>query len=163
MFITIKSYQLAWLLLHFFSPHHSQAFFTLLSQKVSPYILKELSSTAQISHQQLLHTSTPVNPPGVCHVWEKKNKNQNTWMKPSQTSGYLQSRKMTAFSNYHFQNICHFQKMPTSACVALLSWKGSPPQALHSSFLHHALQEGGKKKSTTSHTLFWVLFFPFLG
>lgn len=80
-------------------------------------------------------------------------------MEPSQASGDLQSRKMTAFSKYHFQNTCHFQNLPTSARVALLSWKGSPPQALHSSFLHHAVQEGGKKKNhNIPHTFLGSLF-----
>lgn len=147
MFTTIKSCQLTRLLLHFFSPRHSQAFFTLLSQKVSPHILKELSFTAQSSH-------TP-EPLGIFLGFVMFGKIKTIWMEPSQTSGY--------------ENDCIFKisppkylPFPKHANICLLSWKGSPPRALHSSFLHHCTSRGGEKKNPQHPTHFFGFsFFPF--
>lgn len=81
---------------------------------------------------------------------EKKNP---TRMQPPQTSGYVQSRKTTLFSKYHFQN------MPTSARCCFAQLEGEP-------FLGSALllstscssRGGGKKIHNIPHTFLGSLF-----
>lgn len=64
--------------------------------------------------------------------------------------------KMTAFSKYHLQNICHFQNMPTSACSV---GRGALPGLGTPHFYITALQEGGKKKiHNIPHTSLGSLF-----
>lgn len=110
-------------------------------------------SSAALAHQH------PVNSAGVWSCLEKNKTKQINHL-----DGAISdlSEQENAFLKYNFQNICYFQNMPTSACVAVLTWEGSPCWALHPHFYIMQFKRRGKKKIPQHPTHFFGFsFFPF--
>lgn len=130
------------------------SFTTLLSQKISPYIIKELSFVAQSYLTSSSCTPAPTaSSQHPCKLSLGLSCLEKIHFNVAISDLWLFAKHEND-CNSHFQNTC---KHLAALLCSVWRW------ALSGLYSPHLYIMQFKEKKSTSHTLFWVLFFPFLG